>query len=93
MDIGILIDQLFAGISRGSLLFLIASGMTLIFGVLHVLNFAHGAIYLFGAYMCYAFTSTFSKTAGNFWIALIAAPSRHRYVRGSNRNGASSACL
>ena len=45
--------QLLNGIEYGLLLFLVASGLTLIFGVLGVLNFAHGSFYMLGAYLAY----------------------------------------
>ena len=41
-----------AGISSGMFIWLVASGLTLIFGVLRVLNFAHGSFYMLGAYVC-----------------------------------------
>ncbi len=47
---GLLIDQAVVGLSIGSWLFLLASGLTLIFGVMEVLNFAHGALFMVGAY-------------------------------------------
>jgi branched-subunit amino acid ABC-type transport system permease component len=51
-------------------LFLAASGLSLIFGVLGVLNFAHGSFYMFGAYLTYQFTSLFINTSGQFWYAV-----------------------
>ena len=57
------------GLSIGLLLFLVAAGLTLIFGLLGVINFAHGAFYMLGAYIGYqAVAST-----GSFWLALIVA--------------------
>jgi len=56
------------------LLFLITSGLSLIFGVLRVLNFAHGSFYMLGAYLCYAFTSLLHNVVGSFWIAILLAP-------------------
>ncbi|WP_276122448.1 branched-chain amino acid ABC transporter permease [Pararhizobium qamdonense] len=53
----------------GMLLFLVASGLSLIFGVLNVTNFAHGGLYMLGAYFA---LSTFEVT-GNFWAALVVA--------------------
>ena len=58
------------GLSIGLLLFLLAAGLTLIFGMLGVVNFAHGSIYMVGAYLAYM---TVSLT-GSFWIALITVP-------------------
>lgn len=58
------------GLSIGMLLFLLAAGLTLIFGMLGVINFAHGALYALGAYAAW---QTIALT-GNFWIALLVAP-------------------
>ena len=58
------------GISLGMLLFLISIGLTIIFGVLGVLNFAHGSLYMLGAYFCFQIISL----SHNFWGALILAP-------------------
>jgi branched-chain amino acid transport system permease protein len=57
------------GLSLGSRLFLIAVGLSLIFGVLGVLNFAHGGLYMLGAYVTLAVVTGFID---NFWIAAVA---------------------
>jgi branched-subunit amino acid ABC-type transport system permease component len=67
---GLLIDQVITGLSIGSWLFLIAVGLSLIFGVLEVLNFAHGALYMIGAYV--GIVAVESST-GNFWLGVVAA--------------------
>ncbi len=60
-----------AGLSTGMFIWLVASGLTLIFGVLGVLNFAHGSFYMLGAYFCY----TFLRLMGdNFWLGLLVGP-------------------
>lgn len=59
------------GLAQGMLLFLIAVGLTLIFGVLDVLNFAHGALYMLGAYMAF---QVVDRWVPNFWVALVLAP-------------------
>ena len=62
--------QLMNSISMGMYLFTIAAGLSLIFGVLKVINFAHGACYMFGAYIVYSVT----QQAGlNFWLGILAA--------------------
>jgi branched-chain amino acid transport system permease protein len=66
--------QALSGISVGMVLFLIAAGLSIIFGTLKVLNLAHGSIYMFGGFLCYGFTSTFAHIPGVFWWTLIAAP-------------------
>lgn len=48
-----LVHVCLAGLSAGMFIWLVASGLTLIFGVLKVLNFAHGSFYMLGAYLCY----------------------------------------
>ncbi len=58
------------GLSIGMLLFLLAVGLTLIFGMLGVINFAHGALYMLGAYLAYQTV----QWTGSFWIALVVAP-------------------
>lgn len=58
------------GLSIAMLLFLLAAGLTLIFGMLRIINFAHGAMYMFGAYLAYQV----SAASGSFWLALLLAP-------------------
>jgi len=60
--------QALKGISLGALLFLMASGFTLIFGLARVVNMAHGAFYLLGGY----FGLTILRLTGSFWLALLA---------------------
>src|SRR5699024_4665222 len=61
--------SLIDGLVYGMLLFMLSSGLTLIFGMMGVLNFAHASFYMLGAY--FAFTI---MAATNFWLALILAP-------------------
>jgi branched-subunit amino acid ABC-type transport system permease component len=63
-------SQALNGLSYGVLLFLLSVGLTLIFGMLDVVNLAHGSFYMLGAY---AGLTTIAVT-GNFWLALLAAP-------------------
>ncbi len=58
------------GLSISMLLFLLAAGLTIIFGMLGVVNFAHGALYMLGAYMGYQMV----QWTGSFWLALLVAP-------------------
>ncbi len=62
--------QLLHGLVYGMLLFLVASGLTLIFGMMGVLNFAHGTLYMLGAY----FSFTLLQVTENFWLSLLLAP-------------------
>jgi len=67
---GLLIDQVINGLSIGGWLFLLASGLTLIFGVMEVLNFAHGALFMVGAY---ASIEVARAVPGGFWTGALAA--------------------
>jgi branched-chain amino acid transport system permease protein len=67
MDINTLLAQFISGLSVAMLLFLVASGLTLIFGVVNVLNFAHGSFYLLGTYFAFQVTRLFA----NFWVGLL----------------------
>lgn len=59
------------GLSRGLLYFLIASGLTITFGVMNVINFAHGAFFMIGAYLTWTLMDSLGGTMGSFWIAII----------------------
>lgn len=61
--------QLLNGVQYGLLLFLISSGLTLIFGVMGVINLAHGSLFMIGAYIAYVVAGT----TGSLWLALPAA--------------------
>ncbi|MBE9571549.1 MAG: branched-chain amino acid ABC transporter permease [Proteobacteria bacterium] len=69
-----IVIQLLSGISVGMVIFLIAVGLSLIFGTLQVLNLAHGALYMLGAYLCFWISSMLSQISGAFWWAVILAP-------------------
>src|SRR5436309_7113754 len=62
--------QALNGISFGALLFILAAGLSLIFGMMDVVNLAHGAFYMLGAYVTLAIV----QQTGQFWIALLVAP-------------------
>ncbi|MGC8657461.1 MAG: branched-chain amino acid ABC transporter permease [Desulfomonilaceae bacterium] len=66
-----LVHVCLAGISTGMFIWLVASGLTLVFGVLRVLNFAHGSFYMLGAYCCYTILKVMG---GNFWLGLLIGP-------------------
>jgi branched-chain amino acid transport system permease protein len=69
MDFPGLLAQLLNGLQYGLLLFLIASGLTLIFGVMGVINLAHGSMFMIGAYLAFLVTAHW----GSLWLALPAA--------------------
>ncbi|MBW2056398.1 MAG: branched-chain amino acid ABC transporter permease [Deltaproteobacteria bacterium] len=62
--------QLLNGLTLGFMYVIIASGLSLIFGLMEVINFAHGALYMLGAY----FGLTLFRATGDFWLSLLAAP-------------------
>ena len=66
MDAGTIFIQAMNGIQYGLLLFLVASGLTLIFGIMGVINIAHGSFYMIGAYLAWSFMGWI----GNFWLGL-----------------------
>ncbi|MFZ3127076.1 MAG: branched-chain amino acid ABC transporter permease [Rhodoferax sp.] len=61
--------NLFNGLVYGALLIVMSSGLALIYGLRRVVNFAHGALYMLGAYVGYTVA-----VQSNFWVALVAAP-------------------
>src|ERR1700729_2418582 len=65
----LLIIQTLNGIVAGMILALVASGLTLIFGIMDVVNFAHGELFMLGAYVGVVIITA----TGNFWLALIVA--------------------
>jgi branched-chain amino acid transport system permease protein len=70
IPLNILALQILTGIALGCIFVLVATGLTLIFGLLNVVNFAHGAFYAAGAYLgVFAFGYT-----GNFWLSLLIVP-------------------
>ncbi|MHB0820558.1 branched-chain amino acid ABC transporter permease [Stutzerimonas stutzeri] len=69
MDFSTVLIQTMNGLQYGLLLFLIASGLTLIFGIMHIINLAHGALYMVGAYLAFWATSI----TGNLFLAILLA--------------------
>ena len=69
--------QLLNGLSSASALFLVAAGLTLIFGVTRIVNFAHGSLYMLGAYCAYGLTNLLAEALGRggaaFWLAVVLA--------------------
>ncbi|PWE34375.1 branched-chain amino acid ABC transporter permease [Maritimibacter sp. 55A14] len=69
MDYGLFFIQALNGLQLGLLLFLVASGLTLVFGILDFVNLAHGSLYMLGAFICASLTFAL----GNYILALIVA--------------------
>lgn len=67
---GLVEIQLLNGVVQGMIYALVAAGLTLIFGMLDIPNFAHGAFYALGAYVAY----TVIASSGNFWLAIVIVP-------------------
>lgn len=70
MDLSFIVMQFLSGLMMATLLFLVASGLTLIFGVGNIFNFAHGSFYMLGAYLAYQAVSVWHS---NFWASVIIA--------------------
>jgi branched-chain amino acid transport system permease protein len=64
------VSQGIHGLAYGMVLFLVASGLTLIFGMMGILNIAHASFFMLGAYFCFQVLSM----TGNFWVSLLVAP-------------------
>ncbi len=73
MSFDILFNQFMSGIARGAMLFLVASGLSLTFGVLRILNFAHGSLYMLGAFIAYSIWKFLLMPILGFYIATILA--------------------
>src|SRR5258705_12415965 len=65
----LVVEQLLNGLQFGLLLFLLAAGLTLVFGIMDFVNLAHGSLYMMGAY----FAATFVAWTGNFVIGVMLA--------------------
>jgi branched-chain amino acid transport system permease protein len=71
MDLGYVFVQLFNGLVNGAFYALLSLGLAIIFGVMRVVNFAHGAFYMLGAFGAYLLLQ---QIALPFWVALVVAP-------------------
>ena len=69
MELSFYLIQLLNGIQFGFLLFLVASGLTLVFGIMDVINLAHGSFYMIGAYLAYWLTGIF----GSLFLGILLA--------------------
>ncbi|HWK67363.1 MAG TPA: branched-chain amino acid ABC transporter permease [Rhizobiaceae bacterium] len=69
MSPALLIEQILNGLQFGVMLFLMAAGLTLIFGVMGLINLAHGSLYMIGAFAC----ATAAAATGSFWLGLAAS--------------------
>jgi len=69
MTAALLVEQMLNGLQFGVMLFLMAAGLTLVFGVMGLINLAHGSLYMVGAFVC----ATVAAASGSFWLGLAAA--------------------
>ncbi|MBS9718255.1 branched-chain amino acid ABC transporter permease [Pseudohalocynthiibacter aestuariivivens] len=69
MAMTLIIEQLLNGLQLGVMLFLMAAGLTLVFGVMGLINLAHGSLYMVGAFACAAVATA----TGSFWLGVIAS--------------------
>jgi branched-chain amino acid transport system permease protein len=72
-DVSLLFGQFLGGLTTAMFLFLIASGLSLVFGVMRVLNFAHGSFYMVGAYLAWQSVHWLAPMLQSFWLAALAA--------------------
>ena len=82
--------QFLTGLASAASLFLVASGLSIIFGVTRIVNFAHGAFYMLGAYVAFSLTERFSGAFG-FWGSIVAAALIGRRDRRPRRDDAAAA--
>ncbi|WP_127104590.1 branched-chain amino acid ABC transporter permease [Pararhodobacter zhoushanensis] len=68
MTAALFLEQVLNGLQLGLMLFLMSAGLTLVFGVMGLINLAHGSLYMIGAFFCAAAAAA----SGNFWLGLIA---------------------
>jgi len=68
--VAFLLTQTVNSLSQAALLFFLGVGLTLIFGIMRIVNFAHGTLYMLGAFVGY----TLVRVTGSFWVALFVAP-------------------
>ncbi|MFN2645610.1 MAG: branched-chain amino acid ABC transporter permease [Burkholderiales bacterium] len=66
MPASLFLEQTLNGLQFGLMLFLLAAGLTLVFGIMDMINLAHGSLYMIGAY----FMASFAQATGSFWLGL-----------------------
>src|SRR5512138_1046283 len=63
----LIVEQLLNGLQFGLMLFLLAAGLTIVFGVMDMINLAHGSLYMVGAFLA----AWLTQVAGSFWLGLV----------------------
>ena len=65
--------QFLTGLASAASLFMVAAGLSIIFGVSRIVNFAHGSFYMLGAYLAYSLGQRFGSSGLGFWSAVVLA--------------------
>ena len=73
MSPSLILIQLLSGLAHAMVLFLIAAGLSLIFGVTRIVNFAHGSFYMLAAYLAYTLTAVLPLGPGAFYVGVVLA--------------------
>ncbi len=73
MSASLFLIQLLSGLAQAMVLFLIASGLSLIFGVTRIVNFAHGSFYMLAAYLAYTLATWLPLGPAAFYVGILAA--------------------
>jgi branched-subunit amino acid ABC-type transport system permease component len=74
ITVSALFQQTLVGLSRTTILFIVASGLSLILGVLRIPNVAHGSLYMIGAFIMYSVNHFFGGGQAGFWMAVLLSP-------------------
>jgi branched-chain amino acid transport system permease protein len=73
MSASLIVIQLLSGLAHAMVLFLISAGLSLIFGVTRIVNFAHGSLYMLAAYLTYTLTAALPLGPASFYVAVLLA--------------------
>ncbi|HLY28217.1 MAG TPA: branched-chain amino acid ABC transporter permease [Aggregatilineales bacterium] len=74
LDTSTLLIQVLGGLTRGTILFIVASGLSLIFGVMRIIDFAHGSLYMLGAFLAGLWGKQLADQGNSFLAMVIVAP-------------------
>ena len=85
--------QLLSGLANAMVLFLVASGLTLIFGVTRIVNFAHGSFYMLAAYLTYSLVAALPLGPASFYVGVLLAALLVAALGDSSRWRCSVACI
>ena len=74
MSAGTLLLFVLSGLSQAAVLFIVAAGLSLVFGALRVINMAHGSLYMIAAFVTFLIVEKVVQSSAGFWLALVVAP-------------------